>query len=434
MTRLHVLVLNHYALPRDASGGTRHIELFERLPEPWTFQIVAADRIAHTRARLTAQDSRFRFLSIPAYDSNGARRILGWIVFAVKAVLYGVRSRRPDVVYGSSPHLLSALAGVMIARIRRVPFVLEVRDIWPESLVEFGYLKSGSMVHRVLTWLERLLYRSADHVVVVAAGWRDYFDSMGVGDDRLSVVTNGAEPSDFDPQPGTTPLASRLGVDGPVAVYAGAHGPPNGLDHILNAAHDRPDVTFALFGDGALKTTLVERAAREKLTNVRFCDPVPKTELASFLWTADIGIHTLADMELFKLGMSPNKLYDYMAAGLPIVTNAGGLAASILSESGAGVGVGPDDVAQGVTEAWTVRSRIGHGGASAGREWLVVNASRAAMASLARPDPAPRGSPGGRRVPGDCERESCTSPRCTRRPTHASSKRSAPRCPGQATT
>jgi glycosyltransferase involved in cell wall biosynthesis len=378
---VHVLVLNHYALPREASGGTRHVELFERLPKPWTFQIVAADRNNHSRARLTATDARFRFLSIPAYDSNGARRILGWVVFAVKAVLYGVRTKRPDVVYGSSPHLLSALAGLVIARVRRVPFVLEVRDIWPESLIEFGYLERGSLVHRVLSRLERRLYRSADHVVIVAAGWRDYFASMGVGENRLSVVTNGAEPSDFDPQPDAAPLATRLGVEGPVAVYAGAHGPPNGLDHILNAAQDWPDVTFALFGDGATKSALVARADREQLTNVRFCDPVPKAELASFLWTADIGIHTLADMELFKLGMSPNKLYDYMAAGLPVITNAGGLAASILTESGAGVGVGPDAVAVGVGQILDrspdERQRMG----AAGREWLTDNASREAMAA-----------------------------------------------------
>lgn len=379
---MRVLVLNHYALPRDASGGTRHIELFERLPAPWTFQIVAADRSVHSRSRLRPSDNRFRFLSIPAYESNGTRRIIGWAVFAIKAVIHGARTRRPDIVYASSPHLLTGLAGLVIARVRRVPLVLEIRDIWPESLVEFGFLQTGTIAHRLLLGLERFLYRSADHVVIVAAGWREYFLSMGVTADRLTVITNGAEPDDFQPQLGVTHLAARLGVQGPVAVYAGAHGPPNGLDHLLDAARDCPEVTFVLFGDGSLKPQLVARAAQENLTNVHFLDPVPKTELAKFLWTADLGIHTLADMELFKLGMSPNKLYDYLAAGLPVVTNAGGLAESILSDSGAGVGVRTNDVAKGVCEvlcrSTDERRRMGDNG----RTWLAGNASRRAMAGL----------------------------------------------------
>lgn len=319
-------------------------------------------------------------IAVPAYQSNGSRRIAGWAIFALKATLYGLRQPKLDIVYASSPHLLAGLAGLVIAKLRRKPFILEIRDIWPESLIEFGFLNRNSATHKILLRLERALYRSADHIVVVAEGWRAYFADLGVDETRLTTITNGADPSDFKARPDTVSIAAVLGVEGPVAVYAGAHGPPNGLDYVLDAAHECPDVTFALFGDGASKQALIARAKREGLTNVRFLDPVPKAELSTFLWTADIGIHTLADMPLFKLGMSPNKLYDYMAAGLPVVTNAGGLAESILSESSAGVATDPDGVAKGIREILgrspSERERMGR----AGRDWVSENASRGAMA------------------------------------------------------
>jgi glycosyltransferase involved in cell wall biosynthesis len=383
---VHVLVLNHYAVPVSEGGLTRHIELFEQLDDSWSFQITAANRNSQTRQPHKTTHPNFKYLSIPAYDErNGSSRILGWLVFAVKAVLFGLSSKKPDVVYASSPHLLTAVSGLIVARLRRAKCIVEIRDLWPESVVEFGYLTRGSALHRFLSWLERFLYRKADHIVIVTSGWLDYFEGLGIPRDKISVITNGADISKWDPVPGAETIADRLGVSGPVAVYAGAHGAPNGLDHILNAAAKLPHVTFSLFGDGVAKATLMARAESEGLSNVIFSEPVPKTELASFLWTADIAIHTLADIELFKKGMSPNKLYDYMAAGLPVVTNAGGTAEEIIEESTGGVAVGPDDVALGVQTLLGLTSEQRHSMGARGRTWIDANASRASMANkLAR--------------------------------------------------
>lgn len=401
---MRILVLNQYAVPTSEGGLTRHIDLFERLPEAWEFHILAGNRNSQSRRTVRSDDSRFTFIRVPAYDErNGLQRMFGWVVYSVAAVLHGLRRPRPDVVFASSPHLLTPLAGLVLARLRRARFVLEVRDIWPESLVEFGYLERGSLVHAVLERLERFLYRRADHVIVVSEGWRPYFQERGVLDDRLTVVTNGAETSEWAPRGEVASLAERLGVEGPVVVYAGAHGVPNGLDYVLNAAAQLRDVTFAFIGDGVLKTKHVARASAEGLTNVRFVDPVPKSELGTFLWTADIGVHTLADIDLFKIGMSPNKLYDYMAAGLPVISNAGGLAEEILAGSGAGVPVGADDVATGVRQILSLSPQDRAAMGRRGTAWIEANASRGAMAgrlqgALERLAPARHGSAKAHRV------------------------------------
>lgn len=377
----HVLVINHYALPPSQGGGTRHVELFSRLDERnWSYRIIAANRASQSRRVYTTDHPAFDLVPVPAYDErNGARRVAGWVVFAIRCVYRGLKGQRPDVVYASTPHLLSALAGLVIARLRRARLVLEVRDLWPESLVEFGYVRRGSALHRFLTGLERRLYRAADKVVIVTPGWKQHVGSMGVPSHRISTVTNGSDPDFFAPRPGRT-IRDIVGAEGPVAIYAGAHGPPNGLDAVLDAAARLPEVHFALVGDGGAKRSLVERARAEAITNVHFLDPVSKETLAGFLWTADIGIHSLADSDLFRLGMSPNKVFDYMAARLPVVSNAGGQVADIITESGCGLASAPDDMSSAVAAILerTADERAEMG--ARGLAWLESNASREAVA------------------------------------------------------
>lgn len=374
-----VLVLNHYALPLDQGGGTRHIELFSQLDgRVWDFTIIAANRLGQSPDPFTTEDPHFALVHIPRYNGNGRQRIAGWLLFALRAVGAGIRGRRPAVVYASTPHLLTPIAGWLLARLRRARFVLEVRDLWPESLVEFGFTRRGSFVHRALSLLETFLYKRADAIVTVTPGWTDYLQSQGVERGRISTVSNGSDPEMFQPAGDANALRKRLGnVEGALVVYAGAHGPPNGLDAALDAAREMPCTHFVLIGSGVDKSTLVTRAANEGLANVHFLDPMPKAELATLLWTADIGLHTLADMDLFRSGMSPNKLYDYMAAGLPVVSNAGGAAHDVIREAGCGEPASPDGIATAVRRILerpaSERARMGR----QGREWVAVHASRA---------------------------------------------------------
>jgi glycosyltransferase involved in cell wall biosynthesis len=347
-----VLVFNHFAVQRGAAGGTRHVELFGRL-ENWDACIIAADRNLQTGRREPSHSPGFR--TVPTTPTSGSymTRVINWISYAFGALIAGVfDTRRPTIVYGSSPHLLAPLAALAVARLRRARFVLEIRDIWPLILAEMGLLDADSGVYRALEWIERFLYRKADAIVVLAEGSAARLGKCGVKPSKICVIPNGAEPSDFIPKTPRDEMRTRLSLTGFVFVYAGAHGEANGLDLVLDAAReirgDLDDVSFLLVGDGTAKTKLMRRAVDEQLTNVLFLDPIPKVDIPDVLGAADAGLHVLTDVALFRYGVSPNKVYDYMAAGLPVLTNTPGEVTSLVDLAGSGIGVEPDQLAEGV--------------------------------------------------------------------------------------
>ncbi|MGY4909855.1 glycosyltransferase family 4 protein [Micromonospora aurantiaca (nom. illeg.)] len=376
-----VLVVNQYAKPLAEAGGTRHVELFGRL-SGWDYTIIAGDLDNYSRTRNYQPDPRFVRVWSPGYSGNNHRRVLNWLGYSMAALLAGLRQPRPDVVYASSPHILAPVAGWLLARLRRARFVLEIRDLWPESMVSTGYLRSGSRTHRLLTALESWLYRRADRIVVVAGGWRGYLRDRGVDPAKVCWVSNSAEPSDFVPRPDRyAPLRDRVPVAGRLVVYAGAHGPANGLDLLLDAAAELPEHTFLLIGDGLDKARLVERARTQGLTNVHFLGTVPKRELAGIIGGADVGVHVLTNAEIFRLGASPNKLYDYLAAGLPVVTNCPDEPTEIVHTTGAGIAVEPADIVPGLRKLLDEDTATLRAMGERGRRYIEDHRSRTVMAA-----------------------------------------------------
>lgn len=376
--RPRVLVLNHFAAPRGEAGGTRHVELFGRL-EGWDHLIIASNLNPQTGRRV---ESSAGFVTVPVvgYSSNGISRILNWVSYAVTATLRGLRAGRADVVYGSSPHLLAALAAWVLSVVKRANFVMEIRDIWPKVLVDMGALSASSPVYRVLTALEEFLYTRARTIVVMAEGSRTELVSRGVPDDKIVYIPNGADPEDFVPNAPRQELRRRYGFTGVTAVYTGAHGPANGLDLLVAAAAEVPQVDVVLVGGGVLKQDLQADVARRGVSNVRFMDPIPKSEIPDLLGAADIGLHVLADVELFRSAVSPNKVFDYMAAGLPTLTNCPGLVTELVNTADAGIGVAPDQLPTGLRHLADLTQE--HRGAigESGRTWIQANQSRRAMA------------------------------------------------------
>lgn len=320
----HVLVLNQFALPRSQGGGTRHIDLFSRL-DGWETSIVAGNRNHYSQKEFETSDPRFHLVRVPSQDGGAKARLTSWLVYCARAARIGITQHELDVVYASSPHLLAPLVGWGIARTRRASFVLEIRDLWPESFVAAGLLRRDSPVHRVLKTLESFVVSRADKVVVVTDGWGPHFAALGVSAERLTVVPNGTEASDFDLPAGFDRVQARrcLGISGVTGIFAGAHGPKDGIDLILDAAREVPEVNFLLIGDGPSKAAAIARAKNDGLDNVEFRDPVAKSDLVEVLAACDIGVHAVTPLPVFELGMSPNKLFDYLASGLPVVSNAG---------------------------------------------------------------------------------------------------------------
>lgn len=377
-----VLVLNHFAAPLGHPGGTRHVELFSRI-RGWQYLIVASNRNLLTGDLVPAEPG-FHTVAVAGHSTNGWRRVMSWIDYARKATWVGVRTREIDVVYASSPHLLAGVAGMFVAAWRRRPLILEVRDLWPQVLVDMDQIREGSRLHRFLERIERTLYRYASYIVTMAPGTDSSLLSQGVPQSKLVYIPNAADPDDFLPSQSRASLRQRYGFTRFTLVYAGAHGPANGLSLLLEAAAQvrHLDLEIVLVGGGVSKDSLIEQAMTQGLNNVQFRDPVPKSSIPDLLHAADAGLHVLADVEIFQTAVSPNKLFDYMAAGLPVITNCPGFVATIVEESGAGLAGPPNSLATLLTSAfqafqsgdWAPRG-------VEGRNWISEHQTRRAMAS-----------------------------------------------------
>jgi glycosyltransferase involved in cell wall biosynthesis len=232
----------------------------------------------------------------------------------------------------------------MIARVRRVPFVLEVRDLWPEAIVDLGLMRPGSASVRGLRALARFLYREAARVVVVTNSFADRLAAQGIPRAKIDVIPNGADTHFFTPLPNGH-------VDRPFTVaYVGAHGLSQGLDVILEAAALQPEVNFLLVGDGADRDRLLQERNRRGLTNVDMRPSVPKKDVAHIYAEADACLVPLRDVPIFETFV-PSKLFEVLAAGRPVIGAVRGEARAILQRSGGALVVDPergDQLAQAI--------------------------------------------------------------------------------------
>ena len=280
-----------------------------------------------------------------APNRGTVRRMASYASFAASAVLLGGgRVGRPDVVIGTSPQLLCAAAARTVARALGAPFVFEVRDLWPESILAVGALKDGWVV-RGLRELARSLYRDARLIVTVGEGYRrGIHERYGVPLDAMEVVPNGADLGLFAPAEGDEALRAELGWSGRlVALYLGTLGMAHALDPVIEAARllaGRPEFVFAFVGEGAEKDALRARAAG--LPNVRFVDGQPKARVPRFYAACDVGLVTLRKAEVFQ-EVLPSKLFEYLAMERPVLVSVGGEARRLVEEAGAGEYVPPEN-------------------------------------------------------------------------------------------
>lgn len=345
----HLWMVNHYAVSKDMPGGTRHIELAQLLhSHGWAASIFATPFNYTTHRFMRSITVRKPFLDellsgVPFYWSysapykrNNWRRYLNMISFTLFFIVRAVRLPAPTIVVGSSPHPFAALGAWGIARWHHRPFILEVRDVWPETLVQMG-LKNPAIVF-CLSMLERFLYARATLIITLTQGISDLLETKGVPRSKLRLIPN----SPSSPKPlcqGARDLIRKNHgwEDKIVVMYAGAHGPANDLERAVEAAkliRDDRRILFVFVGDGPAKQAL--RAKALDIHNVILLDPVSKNEIGELLRAADIAFLGLRQAEVFK-GARPNKLFDYMAAALPIVSTIGGEAWEIVKEAGAGL-------------------------------------------------------------------------------------------------
>ena len=276
------------------------------------------------------------------------RRSLDFLSFGISGLVAALFEPRPDVVIGNSPQLAAAAAGYGVGALRRVPFVFEVADLWPASIVAVGAVKRALPL-MFLEKLELYLYRRAATVVALTAAIKDNLVTRGIAAEKIAVVRNGVDLTRYGPRPRDEALAQAWGLGGKFVVgYVGTHGMAHGLGNVLDAAErlrDAPEIVFMFVGAGAERDMLIADAQRRGLGNVMFQPVQPKENLASVWSLCDIALTLLRDTPLFA-GALPTKMFEAIGMGLPIVlATPEGEASQLLRDIGAGVWVPPEDPA-----------------------------------------------------------------------------------------
>lgn len=285
-------------------------------------------------------------LDLAYSNSDGfAKRAWTFLKFAARSV--GVAfTENYDVLFATTTPLTAGIPGIFARWFRGKPFVFEVRDLWPELPRAMGVIKNP-LVLWAMGVLEWTSYHSAHRLIGLSPGIVEGIAHRGGANERIALVPNGCDLAIFTDAPHTWRPAQVRATD-LLAVFAGTHGLANGLDAVLDAAVElkrrgRDDIKLLLIGEGKLKTSLQARAQREELTNVIFHDSVNKARLAGLMAATDVGLQCLANVPAFYYGTSPNKFFDYIAAGLPVLNNYPGWLAEQIIQNDCGFAVLPDD-------------------------------------------------------------------------------------------
>jgi glycosyltransferase involved in cell wall biosynthesis len=348
---MHVLLIHQAFVELGEAGGTRHAEFARYLAAQGQRVTVITSPISYLTGKERAAAGAaiegvtvLRAATTRGLHRSFLHRLLNFFVFTLSSFFIGLRVKEVDLVWGSTPPIFQAVTAWLLARLKRVPFLLEVRDLWPAFAVEVGVLRNPVLI-RASQWLERFLYRRADRLVLNSPGFEEHVRARGGR--AISVVPNGADAAMFDPAANGAEFRQRHGLPAAafVVVYAGAHGLSNDLGVVLQAAEQLRDdahITLVLLGDGKDKPELQAQAARQKLTNVRFLPPLAKTDMAQALAAADACLAILKPVKLYAT-VYPNKVFDYMAAARPVLLAIDGVIRQVVEEAGAGIFVPPGD-------------------------------------------------------------------------------------------
>jgi colanic acid biosynthesis glycosyl transferase WcaI len=316
-----------------------------------------------------------------------AKRMISYAIFMLSAAFIGaLRLQRPDLVIATSPQLLCGLSGYLLAKRFGVPFVLEVRDLWPESILAVDAMKENVVV-RSLKRLAYFLYVHASVIVTVGKGYaQEIHERYGIAMERMKVIPNGIDLDLFVPGPRENEIREEFGWgDRFVVLYVGTHGMAHALHVVLDAAsqlQSQSDILFAFVGEGAEKDNLLRLAETRRLANVQFIQQQPRHRVPLFYAACDLGLVPLRNTKLFQ-SVLPSKIFEYLGMAKPILLSVDGEARSLVQESGAGWFVPPEDsgaLRDAVLEAFHRKGELPDMG-TRGRDYVLRHYDRKVLAS-----------------------------------------------------
>lgn len=358
---MRLLFISNYFPPEVNAPATRLYEHAKHWVKEGEVDVIAAVPNFPEGVVYEGYENRFtqgevdgiRLTRVPMYiaENKGTlQRTASYISFMLSAIWYSRKVKgRPDVVVASSPQFFSGLAGYVISRLKRAPFVLEVRDLWPDSIVAVGAMRRNLII-RFFEVLERFLYRKADHIIVVTNSFKRIIADKGICEQKITVLKNGADLEAFSrplDEQVLSDIRRRYDLDGKfVASYIGTIGMAHRADIMLEAAEQcsDPEIVFMVMGAGAERESLAARQAKLQLSNFRLIEKQPKSLVPYFLELTDACVVHLRDSPLFRT-VIPSKIFEAMVARRPIVLGIRGETAEIVEEAGAGICVEPEDAA-----------------------------------------------------------------------------------------
>jgi len=329
---MNIWIFNHYAVTPDLPGGTRHFDFGKEFVKEGHNVTIFASAFHYSQFKYVKIQKKqlykienfdgvkFVWIKTFPYKKNDWRRILNMFDFAFKAFIVGLKFPAPDIIIGSSVHLLSPLSAYLLSLYFKVPFIMEVRDLWPDTLVDMGVLSRKSFVFIFLKKLELFLYKKAKRIIYIPPYASDYFSSLGVPLNKIKHIPNGVDLNRFLKILGDVNKNDKVFN----LTYTGHFGPSAGLKDAIKAIsliiEKGYNVLLRLIGDGSERSILEDMVKEKKLSSwISIIGPVPKEEVYKYLITSDALLHVELDFATSKWGGSPNKIYDYLASGKPII-------------------------------------------------------------------------------------------------------------------
>lgn len=333
----NIWILNHYAITPDMPGGTRHYDFGKELVKRGYKVIIFASGFhysQHKELKLTKNEKykienvdgiNFVWIKTFPYQRNDWRRVLNTISYMHRVYWLGRKIlkinqniKKPDIFIGSTVHLLTVLSTYWLSKYYKTKFIMEVRDLWPQTLIDTGKIKKDNLIAKILRILERFLYKKAEKIIILSPLTKKYLLNLNIKESKIYLIPNGVDITRYKIV--SVEMVDKKKKDNFKIMYTGVIGSFIGLEYILRAAKiiqekGFENIKFILVGDGVEKTKLIEKSKKLKLTNVKFLNSVPKNKIPFVLNTADISL-LVTNKVLYG---SENKLMDYMASAQPII-------------------------------------------------------------------------------------------------------------------
>ena len=358
---MHILLIHQIFLSPKEAGSTRHFELAKYLVKKGNKVTIIGSTLSYLTG--TVED-RLKGKFITRESIEGIEIIRAWayskihksyvnrffsfISFMISSIIAGLKTKKVNIIIACSPQIFTGISGFVLSKLRGVPFIFEVRDLWPKFAIETGVITNPILIF-LAEFLEKFIYKKADYFIINSPGFFSHLKKFGIKKEKIFLIPNGVDTKVFKPEDKYNRVRKELGLnDDFVVMYSGAHGLANNLDTIIHSARlldDYHDIKFLFVGDGKEKPRLMKLTESYNLKNVIFAGAQPKEKMPEYCHAADVCIAILKKLDSFTTTY-PNKIFDYMACGCPTILAIDGVAREVIEKAKAGEFVEPDNQEQ----------------------------------------------------------------------------------------